>query len=74
MSIAVQLEDGHEGLGRHLDGTEVPHLLLALFLLFQQFLFAGFIINRYIRGQFVWMEYGFSESLFTGRRFDQAYR
>ena len=40
----------------------------------QQFLFAGFIINRYIRGQFVWMEYGFSESLFTGRRFDQAYR
>ena len=29
LSIAVQLEDGHEGFGRHLDGTEVPHLLLA---------------------------------------------
>ena len=29
MSIAVQLEDGHEGLSRHLDGAEVPHLLLA---------------------------------------------
>ena len=27
MSIAVQLEDGHEGLGRYLDGAEVPHLL-----------------------------------------------
>ena len=29
MSVAVQLEDGHEGLGRNLDRTEVPHLLLA---------------------------------------------
>ena len=29
MSVAVQLEDGHEGLSRHLDGAEVPHLLLA---------------------------------------------
>ena len=29
MSIAVQLKDGHEGFGRHLDGAEVPHLLLA---------------------------------------------
>ena len=29
MSVAVQLEDGHKGLGRHLDGAEVPHLLLA---------------------------------------------
>jgi len=28
-SIAVQLEDGHEGFSRHLDGAEVPHLLLA---------------------------------------------
>ena len=32
-SIAVQLEDGHKGFGRHLDGAEVPHLLLALLLL-----------------------------------------
>ena len=27
MSVAVQLEDGHEGLSRNLDRTQVPHLL-----------------------------------------------
>ena len=28
-SIAVQLEDGHEGLGGNLYGSQIPHLLLA---------------------------------------------
>ena len=27
MSVAVQLKDGHEGLGRHLDGAQIAHLL-----------------------------------------------
>ena len=34
-SIAVQLEDGHEGLGGNLHGSQVPHLLFAFLLLFQ---------------------------------------
>jgi hypothetical protein len=29
VSIAVQLEDGHEGLGGNLYRTQIPHLLLA---------------------------------------------
>ncbi len=41
VSIAVQLEDSHEGLGGNLYGPQVPHLLLAFLLLFQQLLFTG---------------------------------
>mgnify|MGYP000711395778 CR=1 FL=1 len=34
--LFVQLEDGKEGLRRHLHGAERAHLFLALLLLFQQ--------------------------------------
>ena len=39
--VAVQLEHGGKGLAGELDTAQLAHLLFALFLLFQQFLFAG---------------------------------
>ena len=40
-SIAIQLEDGHEGFRGDLDGAQIPHLLFSLFLLLQQLFLSG---------------------------------